>query len=69
MLQEIQTQNTRILEYACEVDAKWEYFTQDWVEREFGHKVEWPTQEIKDPYGKQKTIPVLHKDILVTIVK
>jgi hypothetical protein len=69
MLQEIQTQNTRILEYACEVDAKWEYFTQDWVEREFGHKVEWPTQEIKDPYGKQKTIPVLYKDILVTLIK
>ena len=54
MLQEIQTQNTRILEYACEVDAKWEYFTPAWTEREFGHAVD---------------VPTIHKDILVTIIK
>jgi len=54
MLQEIQTQNTRILEYACEVDAKWEYFTPGWVEREFGYDVD---------------VPTTHTDILVTIVK
>jgi len=69
MLREIQIQNERILEYACEVGARWEYFTQDWVEREFGHRIEWPTQQIKDPYGKQQTVPVLHKDILVTLIK
>ena len=54
MMMEIQNQNKGILEYACEVDAKWEYFTPGWVEHEFGHTVD---------------IPTVHKDILVTIIK
>lgn len=69
MLREIQTQNERILKYACEHNACWEYFTQDWVERELGYNIPWPTQQIKDPYGKQQTVPLSYQDVLVTLVK
>jgi|TARA_R110000796_G_scaffold132047_1_gene247542 hypothetical protein len=54
MMMEIQKQNTGILEYAYEAGATWEYFTPDWIEREFGHAVD---------------VPTIHKDILVTIIK
>ena len=54
MLLDIQEQNKGILEYGHEAGVTWEYFTSDWIEREFGHRVE---------------VPKVHKDILVTLVK
>jgi len=54
MLREITKQNKRILEYACKNNATWSYFTPDWVEQEFGHRVE-----------IAKTFP----DVLVTVIK
>ena len=54
MLREITKQNQRILEYACKNSATWSYFTSEWVEKEFGHKVE-----------IARTFP----DVLVTVIK
>ena len=54
MLREITKQNKRILEYACKNNATWSYFTPEWVEKEFGHRVE-----------IAKTFP----DVLVTVIK
>jgi hypothetical protein len=54
MLLDIQEQNKGILEYGYEAGVTWDYFTSDWIEREFGYRVE---------------VPKVHKDILVTIVK
>ena len=54
MLREIAKQNKRILEYACKNNATWSYFTPEWVEKEFGHRVE-----------IAQTFP----DVLVTVIK
>ena len=54
MLREITKQNKRILEYACKNNATWSYFTPEWVEKEFGHRVE-----------TAQTFP----DVLVTVIK
>ena len=54
MLREITKQNKRILEYACKNNATWSYFTPEWVEKEFGHRVE-----------IAQTFP----DVLVTVIK
>lgn len=54
MLYEISRTNKLILEYACSKNAKWEYFTTDWVRENFTTAVQ---------------IPKVHSDILVTLIK
>ena len=54
MLYEISRTNKLILEYACSKKAKWEYFTEDWVQENFTTWVQ---------------IPKIHSDILVTLIK
>jgi hypothetical protein len=54
MLREITKQNKRILEYACKNNVTWNYFTPEWVESTFGHRVE-----------IARTFP----DVLVTVIK
>jgi hypothetical protein len=54
MMTEIARQNQAILDFACQNNATWEYFTPEWCEKTFGHKV-----------NVSKTWP----DILVTVIK
>ena len=54
MLYEIARSNKLMLDYACQKRAAWNYFTADWVKENFGANVE---------------VPVVHNDILVTIIK
>lgn len=54
MLGKIAEQNEGILKFACNMKLNWSYFTSDWVEQNFGHKVE-----------VKQTWP----DILVTLLK
>lgn len=54
MLSAITRQNEEILRFACDQRSRWEYFTPEWVYEHFGHWV---------------TIPKVHTDILVTIIK
>ena len=54
MLYEISRTNKLILKYACEKKATWNYFTPDWVKENFSTAVQ---------------IPVVHCDILVTLIK
>jgi hypothetical protein len=54
MLSEIIQQNSAILEYGASVNAKWSYFTPDWIEETFGHRA---------------TPSRVHTDILVTVIK
>lgn len=54
MLHEISRTNKLILDYACRKQARWEYFTPDWVEENFDTVVQ---------------IPKIHSDILVTLIK
>ena len=54
MLGKITEQNTAILKFACDMKLTWSYFTSDWVEQNFDHKI-----------NVKQTWP----DILVTILK
>lgn len=54
MLAEIIQQNAAILEFGAKMDAKWSYFTADWIEETFGHRA---------------TPSRIHPDILVTVIK
>jgi hypothetical protein len=54
MLAEITSQNKHILEYAYTRNATWNYFTEQWIEDNFGQKV-----------GLTKSYP----DILVALIK
>ena len=54
MLGKITEQNNAILKFACDMKLTWSYFTSDWVEQNFGHRVE-----------VKQTWP----DILVTLLK
>lgn len=54
MMGEITKQNRAILDFACQRDATWNYFTADWCQQHFGHRPE-----------IVKTWP----DILVTLIK
>jgi len=54
MMAEIASQNKAILEYACEKNATWEYFTEEWMLKTFGHSI---------PMTK------VWPDILVTVIK
>ena len=54
MLGKITGQNEAILKFACDMKLTWSYFTSDWVEQNFGHRVE-----------VKQTWP----DILVTLLK
>lgn len=46
MLGEIAKQNNNILQFASKHDLTWHYFTTNWIEQNFGHRVEvkqtWP---------------------------
>jgi hypothetical protein len=54
MLGKITEQNTAILKFACDMKLTWSYFTSEWVEQNFDHKI-----------NVKQTWP----DILVTILK
>ena len=54
MAHEIAIQNKKILEYAHEQDATWNYFTTSWIKNNFGHDIQLDKQ---------------WSDILVTIIK
>jgi hypothetical protein len=54
MLGEITIQNQKILEFAHKHDATWNYFTADWIYKNFSHKI-----NLEREYA----------DILVTIIK
>lgn len=54
MLHEISRTNKLILQYACQKQACWEYFTTKWVKENFAAEV---------------PIPKVHSDILVTLIK
>ena len=54
MLYEIARSNKLMLDYACQKRAAWNYFTAEWIKENFGADVE---------------IPLVHNDILVTIIK
>ena len=54
MLYEIARSNKLMLDYACQKRAVWNYFTAEWIKENFGADVE---------------IPLVHNDILVTIIK
>ncbi len=54
MMSEIATQNRNILEFACEKNLTWSYFTLQWIEQNFGQHT-----EIKHTWS----------DILVTLLK
>lgn len=54
MLHEISRNNKLILKYACEKQARWDYFTPEWVKENFNTAVQ---------------IPMIHSDILVTLIK
>ena len=54
MMTEIAEQNKAILEYACKKNAKWEYFTEEWMLKTFSHSI---------PMTK------VWPDILVTMIK
>jgi hypothetical protein len=54
MLGKITEQNTAILKFACDMKLTWSYFTSDWIEQNFDHKIK-----------VKQTWP----DILVTLLK
>ena len=54
MLHEISRNNKLMLKYACEKQARWEYFTPDWIKENFGANI---------------AVPTIHPDILVTVIK
>lgn len=54
MLHEITRNNKLMLQYACEKQATWNYFTSDWIKNNFNAGVD---------------IPTIHSDILVTLIK
>jgi hypothetical protein len=54
MMAEIIKQNAAILEYGASIDAKWSYFTPNWIEETFGNRV---------------SISRIQTDILVTVIK
>ena len=54
MAHEIAIQNKKILEYAHEQDATWNYFSESWIKNNFGHEIQLTKQ---------------WSDILVTIIK
>ena len=54
MLAGITKQNEEILRFACQSRAQWDYFTPEWIYKNFNHNVD---------------IPVINSDILVTIIK
>jgi hypothetical protein len=54
MLAEIVRTNQLILEYGCQRNAKWEYFTTTWIEEHFNTTVQ---------------VPQTFSDILVTLIK
>lgn len=54
MLGKITEQNEAILKFACDMKLTWSYFTSDWVEQNFDHRV-----EVKQTWS----------DILVTLLK
>jgi len=54
MLSEITRQNKMILDFAYKFNAKWEYFTEDWIQEQFGIEI--------------KNVPQ-YNDILVTVIK
>ncbi len=54
MLHEISRNNKLMLEYACKKRARWEYFTPEWINENFGYCVD---------------VPKIHSDILVTLIK
>ena len=53
MLSEITRQNKMILSFAFNWDAKWEYFTEEWIQKQFGITI--------------KNVPQ-YNDILVTVI-
>ena len=54
MLSEITRQNKMILDFAYKFNAKWEYFTEEWIQEQFGIEI--------------KNVPQ-YNDILVTVIK
>jgi len=54
MLSEITRQNKMILDFAYKFNAKWEYFTEKWIQDQFGIEI--------------KNVPQ-YNDILVTVIK
>jgi hypothetical protein len=54
MMAEIASQNKAILDYACKKNAKWEYFTEEWMQQTFGHSI---------------VLDKVWSDILVTMIK
>jgi hypothetical protein len=54
MMNEIATQNRKILEYAHQHDATWNHFSSKWIKDNFGHDI---------------NLTKNHPDILVTIIK
>jgi hypothetical protein len=54
MLHEITRNNKLMLQYACKKRAAWNYFTPEWIKEHFDAEV---------------TVPKIHSDILVTIIK
>jgi hypothetical protein len=54
MLHEISRNNKLMLKYACEKRATWNYFTPEWIKENFNVDIE---------------VPMIHDDILVTLIK
>jgi hypothetical protein len=54
MLHEISRNNKLMLQYACEKRTTWSYFTSNWI---------------KDNFNADIEVPVIHSDILVTLIK
>jgi len=54
MLHEISRNNKLMLKYACKKRATWNYFTSEWIKENFNADIE---------------VPIVHDDILVTLIK